>query len=35
MCGVQFKDRKRVGDLMLALGLDEAIDQLAVADSVC
>ena len=35
MCGVQLKDRKRSMDLMLMLGLSEAIDQLAMACSVC
>ena len=34
MCGVQFKDRKRFTDLMFMLGLNETIDQLAVANSV-
>ena len=33
MCGVQLKDRKRSGDLML--GLNETIDLLAMANSVC
>ena len=32
--GVQLKDGKRSKDLMLMLGLDEAIDQLAMTDSV-
>ena len=32
MCGVQLKDRKRSTDLML--GLNETIDQLAMANSV-
>ena len=32
MCGVQLKDRKRSKDLML--GLNETIDQLAMANSV-
>ena len=32
MCGVQLKDRKRSKDLML--GLNETIDQLAIANSV-
>ena len=34
MCGVQFKDRKRSTDLMFILGLNETIDQLAMANSV-
>ena len=34
MCGVQLKGRKRSTDLMLMLGLNEAIGQLATADSV-
>ena len=34
MCGVQLKDRKRSKDLMLMLGLNETIDQLATANSV-
>ena len=33
MCGVQLKDRIRFKDLMF--GLKEAIDQLAIANSVC
>ena len=32
MCGVQLKDRKKSKDLML--GLNESIDQLAMASSV-
>ena len=32
-CGVQLKDRKRSTDLMFMLGLKEAIDQLAMANS--
>ena len=35
MCGVQLNDRKRTKDLMLMLGLNETIDQLAMASSVC
>ena len=35
MCGVQLKGRKRSTDLMFMLGLNEIIDQLAMADSVC
>ena len=34
MCVVQLKDRKRVSDLMMLLGFNEAIDQLAMANSV-
>ena len=34
MYGVQVKDRKRSTDLMLMLGLSEAVDQLAMAKSV-
>ena len=34
MCGVQFSDRKRSMDLMFMLGLNETIDQLAMASSV-
>ena len=34
MCGVQLKDRKRSTDLMFMLGLNETIDQLAMANSV-
>ena len=33
MCGVQFKDREISTDLMFMLGLNEAIDQLAMAHS--
>ena len=35
MCGLQLKDIKRATDLLLVLGLSEAIDQLVVACSVC
>ena len=35
MCGVQLKDRKISTDLMFMLGLMEAMDQLAMASSVC
>ena len=35
MCGVQLKDRKRYTDLMFMLGLNETMDQLAMANSVC
>ena len=34
ICGVQFNGRKGANDLMLMLGLDEAMDQLVVANSV-
>ena len=34
MCGVQIKHRKIYTDLMFMLGLSEAIDQLAMANSV-
>ena len=34
MCGVQLKDRKRSMDLILVFGLNETIDQLAMANSV-
>ena len=34
MCGVQLKNRKRSPDLMFMLGLKEAMDQLAMANSV-
>ena len=34
MCGVHLKDRKRSMDLMFMLGLNETIDQLAMASSV-
>ena len=32
MCGVQFKDRKIAEDLMLGLGLNVAINHLAMAE---
>ena len=35
MCGVQLKGRKRSTDLMFMLGLNETIDQLSMANSVC
>ena len=35
ICGVQLKDRKRSKDLMLMLGLNEAMDQLGMVNSVC
>ena len=35
ICGVQLKDRKRYTDLMLMLGLNETIDQISMANSVC
>ena len=34
MCAVQVSDRKRSTDLMCMLGLNETIDQLAMANSV-
>ena len=34
MCGVQLKDRIRVNYLMLMLGINETIDQLAMANCV-
>ena len=34
MCGVQLKDRKISTVLMFVLGLNETIDQLAVANTV-
>ena len=34
VCGVQLKDRKRSKDFMLMLGMNETIDQLAMANSV-
>ena len=33
MCGVQLKDRKRSADLTVMLGLNETIDQTAMANS--
>ena len=33
MCGVQLKDRKRAKDLVMMLGWNEIIDQLAMANS--
>ena len=35
MCGVQLKDRKKSMDLMFMFCLNEAVDQLAVANSIC
>ena len=35
VCGAQLKDRKRCMDLVLMLGFNETIDQLAMASSVC
>ena len=35
MCGVQLKDRKSCVDLMFVLALNETIDQLAMANSIC
>ena len=34
MCGVQLRDKKRSTYLMFMLGLNETIDQLAMANSV-
>ena len=34
MCGVQLIDGRRAKDLMLMLGLNEAMDRLAVSSSV-
>ena len=34
-CGVQLNDRKRSTDLIFMLGLNETIDRLAMANSVC
>ena len=34
MCGVQLKDRKGSADFVFMLGLKEAIDQLAMANSI-
>ena len=34
LCGVQLKDRKRSTDFMLMLGLNETIDQLAMANCI-
>ena len=35
MCGVQLKDRNRYTYLMFMVGLNETIDQLLMANSVC
>ena len=35
MCGVQLNDRRGSTDLMLMMGLNEAIDHLAMAISFC
>ena len=35
MCGAQLKDRETSKDLMLILGLNKTIDQMAMANSVC
>ena len=35
MCGVQLKDRIRSMDLMLILGLNEAIDQSDTGNNIC
>ena len=34
MCGMQLKNRERDGNLVLMLGLNEAVNQLAMAYSV-
>ena len=34
LCGVQFNERNRAEYFMLMLGLNEAMDWLALADSV-
>ena len=34
-CGVQLKDRRGSSDLMFMLGLNETMDQLVMANSVC
>ena len=34
ICGVQLQDRNRSRDFMLMLGLNEIIDQLAIANSI-
>ena len=34
MCGIQFKDRVITDDIMWMSGLNEAIDQMAIASSV-
>ena len=34
MCGVQLKDRNRSTNLMFVFGLNETMDQLAMASSV-
>ena len=35
ICGVLLKDRKRDKELMLMFGLNETMDQLTMASSVC
>ena len=35
ICGVQLKNRKGYADLMLMLGMNETIDQMSMANSVC
>ena len=35
LCGLQLKDRKISTDLILMLGLNETINELALAISVC
>ena len=34
MCRIQLKDKKRSMDLMLMMGLNESMDQLAMSNSV-
>ena len=34
MCGVQLKEKKRSNDLLFMLGLNEAMDHLAMENSV-
>ena len=34
LSGIQVKHRKRVGDFMLIYGLNEAMEQLAVANNM-
>ena len=35
MCGVQLNDRKKYMDLIFMLGLNETIDELAMANRLC
>ena len=34
MCGLRLKDGKRANDLMLILGLNETMDQLAITHNI-